>query len=172
MIDADAEARFIYERRALYEGEAFIDRLATGGKSLERELHSAFGPELEVVRVRTDYAKEGMPDGCVPGAWHVRRNNRRPELPTYIPIIGPGGTYRDPDSRVVAELASRDLRRREVKERILLESRIDSPHKQKDRDLAKEQRLDVMKEDFRAAKRVRGEGGLKKNFSKKGVKVA
>lgn len=168
------DAQALGELRAIYRREDFIDTLSMSGGArhqagaLEQELHSAFGPEMEVVRVRGDYDPAGMPPGCVPGAWHVRRRNPAPELPTYMPIVGPGGTYREPDSRVVAELAARDLRRRGVRQDLINRSRTDAPHKAAERALAAEQRRDVMKEDFRAAKRVRGEGGLKKNFSKKG----
>ncbi|MGH2941059.1 MAG: hypothetical protein ACRDPE_23415 [Solirubrobacterales bacterium] len=162
------DERALGELRALYRNEDFIDRLSNWGGPLEAELVSAFGPEMEVVRLRSDYAVEGMPIGAVPGAWHVRRTNPEPELPTYMPIVGPEGTYREPDSRVVGELAKRDLRRPGVREAFLNESRIDSPHKAAERALAKEQRRDILREDFRAAKRVRGDGGLTKNFSAKG----
>ncbi len=165
MVDDQAQA--LGELSATYRGEGFIDRLSASARDLTHELRSAFGPELDVVRVRNDYAVEGMPLGCVPGAWHVRRRNPEPELATYIPIVGPGGSYREPDAQVVSELAARDLRRRGVKERLILSSRTDAPHKAAERALLTEQRRDVMKEDFRAAKRVRGEGGLTKNFSKK-----
>ncbi|MBS1890974.1 MAG: hypothetical protein JST59_06760 [Actinobacteria bacterium] len=162
------DAQAFGELRSLYEGERFIDHLSHQGAPLERELIATFGPEMEVVRVRGDYSEDAMPAGCVPGAWHVRRRNPAPEFPSYIPIVGPGETYRDPDSRVVAELAARDLRRRGVREDHINRSRTDAPHKAAERALGVEQRRDVLKEDFRAAKRVRGEGGLKKNFSKKG----
>jgi hypothetical protein len=158
--------------RARYEREEFVDRAVHAGRSLEGELKSAFGPEMEVVLVRHDIDPEALPDNAVAGHWHVRRANPAPELPTYIPILGPGGTYRDPDQQVVSELYERDLRRPEVRQKFLDETRTDQPHKKKERALHKEQRLDVMKEDFRAAKRVRGEGGLKKSFEKKRGKDA
>jgi hypothetical protein len=153
--------------KAKYERAEWVDRSATAGRALEKELKSVFGREMEVVLVRHDIRSDALPENAVAGRWHVRRNNPPPELPTYIPILAPGGGYRDPDARVVAELAERDLRRPGVMQKMLDRTRTDQPHLQGERDLKKEQRRDVLKEDFRAAKRVRGETGLKKSFAGK-----
>lgn len=161
LVPADIKAR--------YEAEEFVDKSVTAGRALESELKSAFGEEMEVCFVRHDIREEALPANAIAGRWHVRRNNPPPELPTYMPILGINGSYRDPDAMVVAELYDRDLRRPEVRQRMLDETRLDKPHMARQRELEREQRIDVMKEDYRAAKRVRGEGGLKKNFSKKGA---
>lgn len=153
--------------KARYERAEWVERSVTAGRALERELKATFGPEMEVVLVKPTIDPETAPENVVPGRWHVRRNNPPPALPTYIPILASNGGYRDPDSGVIAELAKIDLRRPGVKERLMQETRTDSPHKQAERDLKKEQRRDVLKSDFKAAKRVRGEGGLTKDFSKK-----
>jgi len=68
---------------------------------------------------------------------------------------------------VIGELAEIDLRDSKVKQRILDRTRTDSPHKAAERALRKEQRIDVMASDYKAARRVRGEGGLKKSFERK-----
>jgi hypothetical protein len=151
--------------KAKYERSEWVDKSATAGRALEKELKSVFGREMEVVLVRHDIHPDALPDGAAPGRWHVRRNNPLPELPTYMPILAPGGGYRDPDAQVIAELAERDLRRPGVLRKITDRTRTDQPHLKGERALKKEQRHDVLKSDFKAAKRVRGEGGLKKSFA-------
>jgi len=153
--------------KAKYERAEWVDKSATAGRALEKELQSIFGREMEVVLVRHDISPQTLPDGAVAGAWHVRRNNPAPELPTYMPILDSDGGYREPDSQVIAELAARDLRRKGVMQKVLDRTRTDQPHLQGQKDLRKEQRHDQLKEDFRAAKRVRGEGGLKRSYAKK-----
>jgi hypothetical protein len=153
--------------KARYDRADWVDRSATAGKALETELKSVFGREMEVVLVRHDISPEALPVNAVAGRWHVRRNNPAPELPTYIPILAEDGGYRDPDAGVIAELAERDLRRPGVLKKMLDRGRTDAPHKKAERDLNTEQRRDELDFNFKAAKRVRGEGGLRKNFSKK-----
>lgn len=153
--------------RAKYEREEFVDRAARAGRALETELKSIFGREMEVVLVRHDIHPDACPDRAVPGRWHVRRRNPPPELPTYIPILDSDGGYREPDAMVIAELEARNLRNPKVMQETLSKTRTDQPHLKPARDLYKEQRHDQLKEDFRAAKRVRGEGGLKKNYAGK-----
>jgi hypothetical protein len=153
--------------KAKYEQAEWVDRSVGAGRALERELKSTFGPEMEVVLVKPTIDPEHAPANVIPGRWHVRRNNAPPALATYIPITTPDGGYRDPDAGVIAELAQVDLRRPGVKEKLIARGRTDSPHKQGERELHKEQRVDQMKEDFRAGKRVRGEGGLKKSYAGK-----
>lgn len=148
--------------RARYERAEWVDGAAKAGRELERELKGVFGPEIEVVLVKANIDPENTPENVIPGRWHVRRNNPPPTLPTYIPITTPDGGYRDPDSNVLAELADIDLTRPGVKQRMMDRTRSDSPHKQRERDLKKEQRHDELKLNFRAAKRVAGDGGLTK----------
>lgn len=153
--------------KARYEAAEWVDGAVKSGRALEAHLKATFGPEMEVVLVKTTIDPEKCPESCIPGRWHVRRNNSPPTLPSYIPITTPDGGYRDPDFGVVEELHRIDLTRREVKERVLAQTRTDSPHKAAERALKKEQRRDVMAMDYRAARRTRGEGGLKKSFEGK-----
>lgn len=155
------------EIKARYERAEWVDKAATAGRALEKELKSIFGREMEVVLVRHDISQEALPDGAVRGCWHVRRNNPAPELPTYMPILDSDGGYREPDAQVIAELAARDLRRPGVMKEMIDRTRTDQPHLEGQRNLRKEQRHDVLKSDFKAAKRVRGEGGLRRSFAKK-----
>jgi hypothetical protein len=154
------------EIKARYEQAEWVERSVTAGRALERELKSLYGPEMEVVLVKPNIGPD-CPQSAIPGRWHVRRNNPPPAVPTYIPITAPDGGYRDPDSGVIAELAEIDLRRPEVKQRFLERTRSDAPDKAAERELRKEQRRDIMAMDYRAARRTRGEGGLKKNYERK-----
>lgn len=152
--------------KARYEQAEWVDGAVKSGRALEAHLKATFGSEMEVVFVKPNPAPD-IPASCVPGRWHVRRNNPLPAVPSYIPITTPDGGYRDPDFGVAEELHRIDLRRPEVKARVLAQTRTDSPQKAAERALRTEQRRDVLKSDFKAAKRVRGEGGLKKSFEGK-----
>lgn len=154
-----------YDIRAKYEKAEWVDGAVKSGRALEAHLKATFGREMEVVFVKP--RSRDIPESCIPGRWHVRRNNPPPAVPSYIPITTPDGGYRDPDFGVVEELHRIDLRRPEVKARVLAETRTDSPHKAAERALRAEQRRDAMAEDYRAARRVRGETGLKKSFDGK-----
>lgn len=153
--------------RERYERAEFVDRAAKAGKLLEAHLKATMDPALEVVFVRHDIDPDYLPTSAVAGRWHVRRQNPLPELPTYMPILAPGGAYRDPDSGVPAELAAMDLRRPEVREKVLERARTDSPGRKRAKELEGEQRRDELLTDFQAARRVRGEGGLHKSFEGK-----
>lgn len=160
--------------RARYEKEEWVERATGQGRALARALKDRYGEEMSVVFVR-ERAKDDphLPAECIPGRWHVVRYSPPPGKPDYWPILGPGGRYRDPDSGVMNELAEIDLRRPEVMERMLERSRVDSPHKRHERELRTEQRRDELRANFRAAKRVPGEGGLKKSMAKKrGLAIA
>lgn len=153
--------------REKYERAEFVDRAAKAGKLLEAHLKATMDSALEVVFVRHDIDPDYLPTSAVPGRWHVRRKNPLPELPTYMPILAPGGGYRDPDSGVPEELAKMDLRRPGVMAEALERTRVDSRRKENAKALEKEQRRDEMLADFQAARRVRGETGLKKSFEAK-----
>jgi hypothetical protein len=153
--------------RARHERADWVDKAARGGRELAKALRARYGPEMDVVLVRGGSDPDGLPDECVPNRWHVRRQNPVPEMPTYFPILGPDGTYRDPDFGVLEELAQMDLRRPEVMQRMLERTRIDAPHKRAERELRTEQRRDELRFNFKAARRVRGEGGLKRSFHRK-----
>src|SRR5882672_7769611 len=155
--------------RAKYEKAEWVEKASTAGRALEKELKSIYGREMEVVIVgqRVKPGENGVPETVVPGCWHVRRNNPPPALPTYMAILNEDGGYREPDARVIAELEARNLRNPKVMQETLSKTRTDQPHLKPARDLYKEQRHDQLNEDFRAARRVRGEGGLKKGYAGK-----
>lgn len=145
--------------RAKYEREEFVDHSVPKARAFAEAL-KAVHPDMELVLVRHDIAESELPQGAVRGRWHVRKHNPAPLAPSYIPILGPNGSYREPDSGVLRELNEGDLRKRKVMEDVLERTRTDRGRG--DGDLRTEQRQDGMKEDFRAARRVTGEGGLKK----------
>jgi hypothetical protein len=146
--------------RAKYEREEFVDKTASNVRGFADAL-KGLDPNLEQVFVRHDIAESELPVNGRRGRWHIRRQNPAPLAPSYIPILGPDGTYRDPDSGVLQELAEGDLRKREVMDGVMERTRTDRGGR-KDGDLRAEQRQDQMKEDYRAARRVPGETGLKK----------
>jgi hypothetical protein len=131
-------------------------------KALDREL-KAHDPQLGLVWVKTNIPRHEIPETVLPGRWHVKRENPPPLLPTYIAITTPDGGYREPDFGVLMEVKKRDLWQNEIPE---------SPDdvlrkiKEKDRTLADEQRVDEMKADYRAARRVAGENVHKRNMGK------
>lgn len=151
--------------RAKYEQAEWVDGAVRSGRALEAHLKATYGPEMEVVFVRP--RAQDAPASCIPGRWHICRQNPPPAVPSYIPITTPDGGYRDPDFGVVAELAEIDLRRPEVMKRVLDQTRTDSPQKAAERALRKEQRQDVAKMDYKAARRTPGEGGLKRSYARK-----
>jgi hypothetical protein len=145
--------------RAKYEREEFVDHSVPKARGFAEAL-KAVHPDMELVFVRHDIAESQLPQNAVRGRWHVRKQNAAPLAPSYIPILGPDGSYREPDSGVLRELAEGDLRKRKVMEGVLEQTRTDRGNV--DGQLKTEQRQDGMKEDYRAARRVTGEGGLKK----------
>jgi len=153
--------------KARYEREEMVARCLKGKHGLDEALKDRFGPNVDCVLLNANGNPEDYPESVIPGYWHIRVQPPPPALPHYIPITTPEGGYREPCPRVIGELAEIDLRDSKVKQRILDRTRTDSPHKAAERALRKEQRIDVMASDYKAARRVRGEGGLKKSFERK-----
>jgi hypothetical protein len=128
--------------------------LARAPRELEQELRGV-KDGLEFVRVREDISPEIVPHGAFPGFWHVRDSSALP-APTFFPIAGASGGYREPDSGVCAELRSMDLRRPEVAERVFTSTARQEEARIRARDLRKEQERDVLKEDLKAGWRTKG----------------
>jgi hypothetical protein len=146
------------EIRAKYEREEWVERGVRAGRALERALKD-MDPALDVVFIKPDIGEEYLPGGAIPGYWHVRRNNPAPAVPTYMPITTEDGGFRQPDFGVIDELRRSDLWAPGALEKALRQE-----DRTRAKELAKEQRLDELKSDFRAARRVSGEGGLHKRF--------
>jgi hypothetical protein len=160
--------------RANAEREEMVDRQLDSAHALSTALH-AMDPQIAGVTYFGDRADPKL--NVKPGRWHVWRKNKPPVPDTYIPIETESGGYREPDFGVIAELQRRDTWRRpgllpQVKRR----ERFGMPYHEVDPDPSEarakeretEQRRDEIKSDFEAAKRVAGEGGLKKRKWGKG----
>lgn len=141
--------------RAKIEREEFVEHQYGSGRGLDAALR-ALDPDLSLVFIR-DLLPEHLPDGAIGGRWHVRRRNQGIP-PSFFPITAPDGGYREPDSGVLSELASRDLWRKGAMADVLDRT----TNRRKPNALADEQRRDQLAEDLRAGKRVAGEGGLRK----------
>lgn len=144
-----------------------MDRQAHQGKALSQALR-AFDPDLSVVWIKTGIPQAELPGGAIPGRWHVQQTLRRKGLPPiYHPIVHKDGSYREPDFGVLREFQERDTSRYSLGE--LMEKANAPTEKQKNKPLEDEQRLYEMTADFKAAKRVAGEGGLRKRTWAKGA---
>jgi hypothetical protein len=108
--------------------------------------------------------------GMKPGFFHVRRQNDPPAANTYIPIQTPEGGFREPDSGVLDELRHMDMWKHGIPQLEKVDAGggfyrhqfPEDPAKKREEDRVSEQQGDEMRENFRAAKRVAGDGGLKK----------
>lgn len=103
--------------------------------------------------------------GLIPGRWHIKvlahpRNE-------YFPIAGPNWEYREPDLAVVEEMKARDM----WKPGALDKRRRDEEQEERRRARAAlteaEQREDEVALAWRSAKRVSGEGGLRRRFDRR-----
>jgi hypothetical protein len=130
-------------------------------KALDEELRQ-HDPYLSLVWVKSDIPPWEIPESVIPGRWHVKREN--PGLvPTYMAITREDGGYREPDFGVLMEVKKRDLWTSGIPD-----SPADALKKieEKERTLEDEQRVDEMKADYRAARRVAGENVHKRSWAK------
>lgn len=128
-------------------------------EALERELRTID----DRLRVRfVDPAAGQLPPkmrgpGVIPGRWHIKLLTRPTNA--YFPITGPNWEYRDPELAIVEEMKARDLWRRGALEGIRRGEEADQRRRERQEQLEAEQRRDETALAFRAAKRVRGDGG-------------
>lgn len=128
-------------------------------KLLERELRS-LDDRCRVVKISARAGAlppKARAAGVIPGRWHMKLLTH--PVNAYFPITGPNWEYRDPDLHFAEEMKERDLQRSgALKE-------IEDVEDQRERDalraelLEGEQREDETAMNWRAAKRVRGDGG-------------
>lgn len=152
--------------RAKYEREEFVDRAARVAKTTNYAL-KCIDERLSCVLVRESIPEDQCPAGAIPGRWHVRRLNDPPAMPTYMPILGPDGGYRDPDvspDLLVRELHERDLRRPGAVERAIERGRVDNQRESRAKALETEQRQDEIRSDFQTARRMT-EGAIKDSYA-------
>lgn len=138
-----------------------------GGEDLERELRT-IDDRLRVVHISEragDFHPRERGVGVIPGRWHVKlltypRN-------AYFPITGPNWEYREPDTGVAREMRERDLWRKGALEEIRRGEEAEERARIRQELLEQEQREDHIAIDFRAAKRVNGDGGAIRRTDRK-----
>jgi hypothetical protein len=154
--------------------DALAEKMETGepgGEALERELRSSVDDRIRVVRISAragDLPPRVRAPGVIPGLWHVKLLTHPRNA--YFPIAGPDWQYREPDLAFVEELKARDLWRRGALEEIRKGEEEDERARIRQELLEAEQREDEVALAFRAAKRVKGEGGLFRRTDRKGVR--
>lgn len=143
--------------------DAFTEKMETGepgGEALERELRQ-IDDRIRVVKI-AERAGELHPrsraPGVIPGRWHVKlltypRN-------AYFALCGPDWTYAEPDLYWVEKFKAADLWRDGALEEIRRGEEADERARNRAALLESEQRQDNIAADWRALKRVRGDGGL------------
>lgn len=148
------------EIRAMVEAEEAVERAVGTARYLDRAL-KAKDPNLGLVFIKPDIEEWDLPVGAVAGRWHLQY--KAPEfISTYIPIVGPNGSYRDPASDILDMADRGDLRKPEIFRQVIEAGERKRAAKAKAAELEAEQRRDELRTDFSAAKRVAGEGGLHK----------
>ncbi len=154
------------EIKARLENDEMIDRQAGAGKALDAQVRRD-NPDLSVVFIKSSIPPAELPNSALPGRWHIRQQT--PLGPRFIPIAWEDSSYREPSWGVYEEFRKRDLTRPGAMADLREATAVEDALKQHDKDLADEQRVDEMTADYKAAKRVAGEGGLTKRKWAKGL---
>ena len=151
--------------------DAHTEKMETGelgGEALERELHQ-LDDRIRVVKIAEragDFHPRARTPGVIPGRWHVKllsypRN-------AYFALCGPDWTYAEPDLYWVEKFKQADLWRDGALEEIRRGEEADERARNRAVLLESEQRRDHIAEDWRALKRVAGDGGLDRRTDRKG----
>jgi hypothetical protein len=142
--------------------DAFTEKMETGepgGEALERELR-LIDDRIRVVKI-AERAGELHPrsraPGVIPGRWHVKLLTRPRNA--YFALCGPDWTYAEPDLYWVEKFKAADLWRDGALEEIRKGEDDEERARARAVLLEGEQRRDHIAEDWRALKRVRGDGG-------------
>lgn len=149
------------EIKARYDAEEAIERQSGSIRYLDKAL-KAKDPNLGLVWVKSDVPEWDLPVGAVAGRWHIQVKSPA-SVTTYIPIVGPKGECREPAWDVLDIVDRNDLHRPEVFRRAAELSQRRREARQRKKDLQSEQQRYDAVTDFKAAKRVAGEGGLTKS---------
>lgn len=154
--------------REQIEREEMVEHHKRGAEWLSKILR-AEDPNLSCVWVRDDvHPAFAEHHGLRPGRWHVRRKN--PGLPdSYMPIINPDGSYREPSFTVLEELRSRDLTRPGALQDLQDRHYREQKQREKDQALKDEQRQYEIKADIKTGNRVAGDGGMRRRKWAKGL---
>ncbi len=146
------------ERARWTEGESDAQRRIGG---MWTQMVQELDPLLSVV-----WAGPGanLP-GIIPERWHVKRTNPN-TIDTYMPITGPGGSYREPASDILEELRARDMHSGQALKAAKNREILEEARKVRHLRLNQEQATDHIAEDYRAARRVAGENLTGKKWAR------
>ena len=137
--------------RANHEREEMVDQQMAKAVSLYHALQ-AIDRRLDLVFI-SDRADPEY--GVRPGRWHVvRKNDGAPD--SYMPIETPEGSYMEPHSGVLRDLAQRDT----WKHGIPTHEAKAAALREYERSADDEARVDELAHDLRAGARLPGDGGL------------
>lgn len=151
--------------------DAHTEKMETGepgGEALERELRT-IDDRIRVVKI-AERAGELHPrsraPGVIPGRWHVKLLTRPRNA--YFALCGPDWAYAEPDLYWVEKFKAADLWRDGALEEIRKGEDEEERARARALLLEREQRRDHIAEDWRALKRVSGDGGLTRRHDRKG----
>jgi hypothetical protein len=151
--------------------DAFTEKMETGepgGEALERELRQ-IDDRIRVVKI-AERAGELHPrsraPGVIPGRWHVKLLTRPRNA--YFALCGPDWTYAEPDLYWVEKFKAADLWRDGALEEIRKGEEAEERARARAILTESEGRQDNIAADWRALKRVSGDGGLTRRFDRKG----
>jgi hypothetical protein len=152
----------ILPERIRAEAEAQIEAKRAAVIDYWNPLLKQIDPTLDLVQIKPNADDPNV----IPGYWHLRRNTVE-GFPWFFPITGPDGEFREPDHAFLEELKANDLWNPAV-HRNKQEARIRREQaRTRHKELRSEQQLDEVKSLFKAAKRVKGEGGFKRRTDKR-----
>jgi hypothetical protein len=153
----------VAQDRLIEEVNAEVDKQIERGHEITRLLQT-IDPNLSIVLAAEDADLEEFE---YPGYWYVRK-----KIPGHfdavLPLIGPDGERLEPGTWVIEWLDARDLWDPRVqRDRTALRHNVDTARRRA-KELEAEQRQDEGRLALRAAARVKGDGGMTRNLSRKG----
>lgn len=125
------------------------------GAALERRLRK-LDDNLRVVFVGERAEKRY---DVIPGRWHVVRLNPG-TVNSFFPIATPDGGYLEPSDQLIEEMKRADLWRPGALEELGKAREREATRRQAKSDRFREQLKDEVRNSWRAAKRVSGDGGM------------
>lgn len=139
-----------------------------GGEALERELRQ-LDDRIRVVKI-AERAGEFHPrwraPGVIPGRWHVKLLTHPRNA--YFALCGPDWAYAEPDLYWVEKFKAADLWRDGALEEIRRGEEAEERARHRAALTESEGRADNIAADWRALKRVPGDGGLHRRHDRKG----
>lgn len=139
-------------------------------RALEKELKK-LDRRIEVDFIDPEAAKvpasERAPGLC-PARWHIILRTAPGLDDQYFPILGPNGSYREPELAIVEEMKARDMWKRGVFDELMKREEKAAARARRQELTEGEARTEQTAAAYRAAKRVPGDGGLDRRNDRKG----